>query len=653
MKEDIRLIQSLPLSDSRSSMEAARRTCLLVLGMHRSGTSAITRLLSFLGCDLPKTLMEAHISNEPGHWESDPIYRLNKRILESAGSGWNDWQEFNSGWFQSLKAEAFRNEAQDILQSEFSNSRMFVLKDPRICRMTTFWLHVLKKIEVSPLIVTPVRNPLEVAESLKIRNNFNTYFGHLLWLRHVLDAEFGTRGLTRYFTNYEQMIKGWSRIAADAQCRLGITWPRMSDRVAEEVDAFLSERYRHHRIDPKSVIENLTLSAWLRDTYKILENWAAVGENPDDYDTLNKIRSEFNSATPAFSRLISAGQKALETVHIIESDFASTREELGKKEQEISLLTRKLENHSRANEQIREENKGYQHTLSQTEKALEKARQEADNNARENERNILKLAQIEKELEHARQEAESNSRENEGYILKLTQIEKELEQARQDADNNANKLAVAKEELREMVIKNDENEKTTLQHKKCIETLASDIEARQSSYGLLEQKLFDLLKCKDEEISQTSQEIVKARSILKNTQEELSCKLNKQAGEISRLEQEIEEVRETAILKSREQTGEIVKLSTLLIEKDDKLHTIKNVLNRTVLKLLANLSWPIPGYRLRLRFKVDLLNRSGLFDPDWYLRRYKDVAKKGVNPQRHYIEHGANEGRAPNPWLED
>ena len=70
-----------------------KKSAILIAGMHRSGTSALTRTLSLLGCALPKTP-----SNDPKHWESKVIMNLNDEILASAGSAWHDWGAFNPGW---------------------------------------------------------------------------------------------------------------------------------------------------------------------------------------------------------------------------------------------------------------------------------------------------------------------------------------------------------------------------------------------------------------------------------------------------------------------------------------------------------------------------------------------------------------------------
>jgi hypothetical protein len=306
----------------------ARRMCVVVLGMHRSGTSALTRVVNLLGCDLPKTLMIASQANESGYWESTEVYRFNDRLLESAGSNWYDWQQLNPGWFQSLRAEQFAAEALAVLKGEFDASPLFVLKDPRICRFASFWLDVLDRARIQPLIFVPLRNPLEVAASLQARDGFELSYSHLLWLRHVLDAEAATRSRPRFFSTYDQVLSGWPKIAMAAQSAFGMNWPRFSDSVATEIDAFLSGRYRHHREAREDVVDNPMLSSWLRESYDILTSWSQSGERDEDYQRLDRIRSEFNGAAPAFSRVVSAGRVAVEKATLLERSHKEIVERL-------------------------------------------------------------------------------------------------------------------------------------------------------------------------------------------------------------------------------------------------------------------------------------------------------------------------------------
>src|SRR5712691_2429279 len=64
---------------------------VMVLGMHRSGTSALTRVISLLGADLSKNLMQSSTSDEGGYWESKDFMVVHDQILSSSGSKWDDW----------------------------------------------------------------------------------------------------------------------------------------------------------------------------------------------------------------------------------------------------------------------------------------------------------------------------------------------------------------------------------------------------------------------------------------------------------------------------------------------------------------------------------------------------------------------------------
>jgi len=314
---------------------AKERTCILVLGMHRSGTSALAGVLSLLGCDEPRTPMVSSRGNEKGHFESLKVYALHKELLQSAGTSWDDWVEFYSGWFDSNKADEFQDRALTLLGEEFGTSRLFVLKDPRICRLIPFWLNTLEQFGATPRFVLTHRNPLEVARSLNARNDFDTSFGLLLWLRHVLDAEVSTRGLTRYFTSYNALMGNWADVVRGMQKTLGVTFPRMTDKVVSDIDDFLTGSLRHFDEKTDMVADNPRLSRWVRTTFAVMEKWSAQGEDRADYAILDKLRDEFNDAAPAFSRLVKDGQSVKK--QIADSTAALTEEANRRADAEKSL----------------------------------------------------------------------------------------------------------------------------------------------------------------------------------------------------------------------------------------------------------------------------------------------------------------------------
>ena len=292
-----------------------RRIAILVAGMHRSGTSAIARLLSIVGCDLPKTLMSGKVPNESnvtGFWESQRVVDLNDEILVSAGSAWNDWRPFDSNWYASPVADEFRERARTMLLEEFGDSRLFVLKDPRICYLLEFWIEAIRGAGADALVVSPIRNPADVAASLKARDGIDPSIGYLLWLRYVLDAEAASRHLQRAYVRYDTLLSETHATVDAVGDTLGISWPRcLSVDVQMEIDGFLSPELRHHRIDDTKLMANPRISRWILSSFEIFDRWCRGESHEKDVATLSRIRSAFDAAVPIFSFPLAASERAI------------------------------------------------------------------------------------------------------------------------------------------------------------------------------------------------------------------------------------------------------------------------------------------------------------------------------------------------------
>src|SRR5262245_15299141 len=111
--------------------------------MHRSGTSALAGLLVHLGARAPQTLMPADENNPQGYWESLAFHDFHERLLRSAGSRWDAWTRVSPEWLRRVSAGRYGDECRDLLQREFGDAPLFVLKDPRMCRLMPFWLPLL------------------------------------------------------------------------------------------------------------------------------------------------------------------------------------------------------------------------------------------------------------------------------------------------------------------------------------------------------------------------------------------------------------------------------------------------------------------------------------------------------------------------------
>ena len=330
---------------SPKSKKTPARTCLVILGMHRSGTSALGGLLNLLGCDMPRRAIGGEGANPKGYFESAPLNKLNNEILASAGSAWDDWLPFNPEWEHSPTAVGFRRRADEILAGEYDESSFFFFKDPRNCRLFGFWRARLEAAGCRPLIISTLRNPWEVAQSLHSRDGLPVEYGLLLWLRHVLDAEAAGRDLPRFHTSYEQVLTNWSGLATRAAEELGIAWPRALASVAGDIEAFLEVGLRHFSADEARWQSNPLVSDWVREAYEILSRWVQQGEDKADHVRLDRLRATLDAAGPAFAQLARAGAGA-QSRQEMEQMVAQREEILGRE----TVLTRELAETLEANQ---------------------------------------------------------------------------------------------------------------------------------------------------------------------------------------------------------------------------------------------------------------------------------------------------------------
>ena len=272
------------------------RRALVVLGAHRSGTSALTRVLNLLGVDLAADLDPPNAFNETGYWEPRRLQAMNESVLRAYGSRWDDWRHLDPAGLDPAERSGLVREAVDMLTEDYHGSRLFTLKDPRLCRLMGFWDRVFTETGITPAFVLPVRAPDEVACSLTHRDGSSHIRGITIWLRNMLDAEAATRGRPRIFTTYDQLLTDWRETLHRIGAALDLVWPCDIDTAAPAIDAFLDARHRHFRIAgpdaQDSALRQLALEA-----YAALGQLCNDGPETEACSALDRIAEKLEQAS--------------------------------------------------------------------------------------------------------------------------------------------------------------------------------------------------------------------------------------------------------------------------------------------------------------------------------------------------------------------
>lgn len=282
----------------------ATRTCLIVLGMHRSGTSVVSGALGLLGATLPTDLMEPSSFNPKGYFESQSIMRINEETLRAIGTAWYDLRGISPADLGSITVEKAKVELKEAIRHQYGDASLAVLKDPRFCRTFPALLDAIDDCDALPLVVFSFRNPLEVARSLKTRDGIALDHGLGLWLHHMLEGEFQSRGVRRVFLDYGAFLRDWQTSIGRLERELGIALPR-KDAAAEEVDRFIDPDLRHHKCD-RHQLEGLSgTPGQLNSTYEAFQKLARNPHCEDAMHDLDLIRADFE----AMSSFLGGGLK--------------------------------------------------------------------------------------------------------------------------------------------------------------------------------------------------------------------------------------------------------------------------------------------------------------------------------------------------------
>ena len=219
-------------------------TCILVLGMHRAGTSAFTRLLSLHGVELGQELLDPAADNPKGFWEPRKVVLLHEQLLAALQRTWTDPRPLPEGWLQSAAAEDAREQIREVI-ADFGATPLFAIKDPRLCLFTALWLPLLEQAGIRARAVHLVRGPAQVAASVRARNGWPEELSWQLWARTSLEVAQATAGLPRCVVSYDRLFDHWRTVMEQVASRLQIEWPIGSSECAAEVDAFLDPADRH------------------------------------------------------------------------------------------------------------------------------------------------------------------------------------------------------------------------------------------------------------------------------------------------------------------------------------------------------------------------------------------------------------------------
>ena len=283
-----------------------KKRIIAVIGVQRSGTSAITKGLQVLGVNLGGFYGQDVVGpdNEKGYFEDLEISLADVSMLNSIGYTWDNpvLPVFDDNVEQVLSA--FYPIAANIVQRRFESTNLFGFKDPLIARLLPLWNEIFKDVGAEVSYIIACRNPLSVAKSMEKRDGFDIVKGCYIWLGAVTASLMHSAGYNRIVVDYDELMKDPEKQLRRTAERLNLKFDAGSPEFIEYKESFLSESLRHTSFGIDDLTANDEIPPKIAELYVLLKR-IAMDEIPiDGIEAAAKINKIYSWMTELRSTLL-------------------------------------------------------------------------------------------------------------------------------------------------------------------------------------------------------------------------------------------------------------------------------------------------------------------------------------------------------------
>ncbi|MBL4681617.1 MAG: glycosyltransferase [Pseudomonadales bacterium] len=269
------------------------KKAVIILGMHRSGSSLLAGICHLLGADLGSDLIPPAKDNPKGFWENQLVVDFHDQLLSKLQRRWDAVLPLRDQWWMMSEFSEESDFLESLLKAQFSNSELWAVKDPRICLLLPFWLDILERNDISVHFILIHRHPNEIVQSLINRNDMAQSKSQLLYLHHYLDAELNTRQKSRTILSYDQLLEDWQQSINLVSSSGIVEWPNDIATAQKDIEKFVDRGIRHNEKNELAVNDELGES-----TLAVYEALKKIGEGELDFATkdLDLIREKITGS---------------------------------------------------------------------------------------------------------------------------------------------------------------------------------------------------------------------------------------------------------------------------------------------------------------------------------------------------------------------
>lgn len=222
------------------------REAVVVLGMHRSGTSTTAGMFAQLGYKVGKSIMEGNETNPKGFFENFRLMFFNEALLHHNKVNWHNTVTLPENWWKAQTLAPLKAQLKTLISEEFGDERKLLFKDPRLCILLPFYLDVFKEMDIVPRFLITMRNVSDIVLSLERRDHFPKIKSTRIWMDHMLKSLFHTRGFPRSIIQYQDVISDPLKCMDQAMVDMGLM-ETITTEQKKEILAFIEPNLNHGR----------------------------------------------------------------------------------------------------------------------------------------------------------------------------------------------------------------------------------------------------------------------------------------------------------------------------------------------------------------------------------------------------------------------
>jgi len=232
------------------------KNIFVVLGVARSGTSAIARGLKALGIELGSNMNPGNSKwNAKGFWEDiDIVYKINGKVFSILDFAPYGIKTLDHTAQTSEKLQEVKLAAINLLNQRFAETDYWGFKDPSTIKLLTFWQTIFQDLHLKENYIIALRNPLAAAQSYEKVTGSKIEIGLLLWLMHIIPAIDETALKNRVIVSYDLLLQNPLMQLNRIKSQLNI--PALSD--SAEIDTytqdFLDKKLHRHECSEQDLV---------------------------------------------------------------------------------------------------------------------------------------------------------------------------------------------------------------------------------------------------------------------------------------------------------------------------------------------------------------------------------------------------------------